>query len=104
ELNFSGRSLAVDGSGNAYLVGATNSTDFPTVNAIQSTYGGGETDAFVTKLSADGSSLVFSTYLGGSGTGRLFREVAFGVAVDASGNAYVTGGTDSSNFPILNAI
>ena len=80
-----GSGIAVDSSGNAYVIGATYSTNFPTMNPLQPAYGGDE-DAFVTKLNASGSALVYSTYLGGSGP-----DVRRGIAVDSSGNAYVTG-------------
>ncbi len=86
--------IAVDPSGNAYVAGLTFSTNFPTSNAFQSSYGGGTYDGFVTKLSADGSTLLYSTYLGGSG-----EDIAYAIAVDSSGDAYVTGGTKSTNFP-----
>jgi hypothetical protein len=89
-----GVGIALDASGNAYLTGITGSSDFPTTSgAFQTTYGGG-TDAFVSKLNSTGSSLRYSTYLGGSDydTGR-------GIALDASGNAYVTGDTSSNGFP-----
>jgi uncharacterized repeat protein (TIGR01451 family) len=85
--------IAVDRSGNAYLTGQTDSTDFPTVNAVQAAYAG-EQDSFVSKLSADGSALLYSTYLGGSG-----NDEAYGIAVDGSDSAYVIGRTDSTNFP-----
>ena len=90
-----GDGITVDSSGNAYLSGDTISTDFPTANPLQPALGGGEIygDAFVTKLNASGSALVYSTYLGGSGD-----EIGNGIAVDASGNAYVAGAT-SGNFP-----
>jgi hypothetical protein len=94
--NFGG-GIAIDGSGNAYVVGWTRSTDFPTTpGALQTKYGGGASDAFVSKLNADGSALLYSTYLGGSGSeeGNWFS-----IAVDASGNSYVTGDTGSSDFP-----
>ncbi len=96
----SGASIAVDADGNAYVTGATNSTNFPTTpDASQATYAGGYDvytffDAFVTKLDPTGSVLVYSTYLGGSKVER-----GFGIAVDGSGNAYVTGSTNSGNFP-----
>lgn len=93
-----GHGIAVDGSGNAYIVGSTNSTNYPTAGAYQSTYGGGTRDAIVTKLSSSGSTLVYSTYLGGSDF-----EYASGVAIDGSGNAYVTGRTFSTNFPTAGA-
>jgi hypothetical protein len=91
-------SAAVDTSGNAYITGYTGSSNFPTTpGAFQTTFGGGgpDGDAFVSELNAAGSALVFSTYLGGSGD-----DTGHGITVDASGSAYVTGGTDSSNFPI----
>jgi hypothetical protein len=90
-----GEGLAVDGTGSAYVTGKTYSTDFPTLNPYQTDQGG--SDAFVTKLSPSGSSLVYSTYLGGSGD-----ESARDVAADSSGNAYVTGESDSSDFPTVN--
>jgi CSLREA domain-containing protein len=89
--------IAVDATGNAYLMGDTSSTDFPVQGAFQAAFGGGLTDAFVAKLSPTGSALVYSTYLGGSGA-----EFGSGVALDAAGNAYVTGETDSTNFPVQN--
>jgi hypothetical protein len=91
-----GRGIAADSSGNAYVAGATASTNFPTSNAIQAA-NGGSNDAFMTKLSANGSSLLYSTYLGGNG-----GDQAQGVAVDGSGNAYVVGFTGSTNFPTAN--
>ncbi len=89
--------IAVDKSGNAYVTGSTSSSNFPTtVGAFQPVYGGGPSDAFVTKLDAAGAALVYSTYLGGSGDDFRFGG---GIAVDTSGNAYVTGSTNSSDFP-----
>jgi hypothetical protein len=93
-----GRSIAVDGAGNAYVTGTTASTNFPTANPLQASNGGGA-DAFVTKINAAGSTLVYSTYLGGSG-----QDGGNGIAVDGSGNAYVTGTTSSTNFPTKNAL
>ena len=90
--------IAVDSAGNAYLAGFTQSTNFPTANAFQSTGGGDFGDAFVTKLNATGSALVYSTYLGGSSS-----ENVGGIAVNSSGEAYVAGLTGSANFPIANA-
>jgi hypothetical protein len=88
--------IAVDGSGEACVTGTTSSTDFPTENAEQENYGGGDGDAFVTKLAADGTALVYSTYLGGGGS-----DNGYALALDASGSAYVAGGTFSTNFPIV---
>lgn len=89
-----GRGIAVDSSGNAYIVGTSYLCDFPTtVGAFQASCGG-DGDAFVIKLNAAGTVLVYSTYLGGSE-----NDGGHGIAVDASGNAYVTGSTYSTNFP-----
>lgn len=95
--NDTGNGIAVDASSNAYITGITTSTNYPTANAFQPTGGadlGG--DAFVTKLNSVGSSLVYSTYLGGSST-----DTGRSIAVDTTGNAYVTGSTFSTDFPIL---
>ena len=94
-----GRGIAVDGDGNAYVTGVTDSADFPTTaGAYQATYGGTQAgsggDAFVTKLDPAGSALVYSTYLGGNGS-----DWGNGIAVDAAGNAYVTGTTSWITFP-----
>jgi len=89
--------IAVDNAGSAYLTGRTTSTDFPTVAPIQATFGGGTSDAFVSKLAADGGSLVYSTYLGGSADEDSAGKT--GISVDSSGNAYVVGDTLSTNFP-----
>ena len=91
--------IAVDGSGQAYVVGRTNSTTFPTKNPYQGSTGGGPQDAFVTKFSALGNELVYSTYLGGSA-----NDIATAIAVDSSGNAYVTGSTLSTNYPTKNPV
>ena len=89
-----GNGIAVDTSGNAYVTGYTSSSDFPTTpGAFQTTYT--YVDAFVTKLNATGTGLLYSTYLGGSG-----GDLGWGIAVDTSGNAYVTGQAQSStDFP-----
>jgi hypothetical protein len=95
-----GQSIAVDSSGNAYVAGITVSHDFPTVNPFQpSSHTNGST-AFVAKLNSTGSALVYSTYLGGSGG----ADWGLGIAVDSSGNAYVTGFTTSADFPTMNPI
>ena len=95
-----GSGVAVDGLGNAYVTGYTSSANFPTTaGAFQTTYtGGGNYIAFVTKLNATGSALVYSTFLGGSNVAGV-QPGANGIAVDSSGNAYVTGGTGSTDFP-----
>ena len=94
-----GLGIAIDNTGNAYVIGVTNSTSFPTQNAFQSTYGGGLRDAFVTKLNPTGSALVYSTYLGGSDQETTLDNYGAGIAVDSAGNAYVASATRSSNFP-----
>ncbi|MEM8530940.1 MAG: SBBP repeat-containing protein [Chloroflexota bacterium] len=85
--------VAVGGDGTAYVTGQTSSDEFPRVNAYDSTYNGGD-DAFVTVVSADGSTLLYSTYLGGDE-----NETGFGIAVDANDTVYVTGRTVSIDFP-----
>ena len=93
-----GNDIAVDGSGNAYVVGTTYSPNFPVQNAYQSTKpGGASADVYLTKFNPAGNTLAYSTYLGGTGT-----DDGLGIAVDGNSNAYVTGYTQSSNFPILN--
>jgi len=87
--------IAIDSSGNAYVTGRTGSSNYPvTTGAYDTTHGGGWCDVFVTKLNATGTGLLYSTYLGSSS----FEE-GFDIAVDSSGNAYITGDTTSSSFP-----
>ncbi|MEA2203887.1 MAG: hypothetical protein QOE77_663 [Blastocatellia bacterium] len=95
-----GFSIKTDSTGAAYITGQTRATNFPTANAIQATFGGGspDGDAFVTKLNAAGTALVYSTYLGGSD-----NDIGNEIAVDSSGSAHVTGVARSSNFPTANA-
>jgi hypothetical protein len=93
--------LAIDSSGSAYVTGYTDSTDFPVKNPFQENllidqWGYGQ-DAYITKLSPDGGSLVYSTYLGGTQW-----ESGESIAVDSSGSAYITGYTDSMDFPLEN--
>jgi Beta-propeller repeat len=100
EVDF-GKGIAVDASGNAYIVGDTRSSDFPAANAIQPTFTGFHHTVFVTKINASGSALVYSTYLGGSlpNSEGFISDSPGGIAVDASGNAYVAGSTASPDFP-----
>jgi hypothetical protein len=90
-----GTGIALDAAGNAYVAGFTTSTDFPTTAGAFDTTANGATDAFVTKLNTTGSALLYSTYLGGTSADQSL----FGVAVDAAGDAYLTGFTQSANFP-----
>jgi hypothetical protein len=94
------RGIAVDGAGNAYVTGETESLDFPTRNPLQSRCvvndrGGCSGEAFITKFSVDGSTVLYSTYLGGSG-----GDSGAAIAIDAAGNAYVAGLTASLDFPL----
>ena len=97
EENQDSGALAVDAQGQVSLTGWTNSTDFPTAHAFQPDNAGGW-DAFLTKLHADGDTLLYSTYLGSYGD-----EAAHSLALDNAGNAVVTGWTRSDNFPLVNA-
>ncbi|HWQ32378.1 MAG TPA: FG-GAP-like repeat-containing protein [Blastocatellia bacterium] len=96
--NESGTSIAVDAGGSAFVAGVTTSLNFPLLNPLQPAWGGSN-DAFLVKLNPAGSALVWSTYLGGSGT-----DSARALALDGSGNAYLTGDTDSWDFPLRNAM
>jgi hypothetical protein len=96
-----GDGIAVDSAGNAYITGSTTSTNFPTSNALHASCadssGCSAGDAFVTKLNAAGTALVYSTYLGGPGA-----DYGSGIAVDSSGDAYITGST-GGGFPVTNS-
>ncbi len=97
----SGLAIAIDGAGSAYITGSTGSSDFPTTTgAFDTTYNAasGAANAFVTKLSPDGSALAYSTYLGGFNSSGFF-DLGSGIAVDSTGAAYVAGDADSTNFP-----
>jgi cell division septation protein DedD len=98
------RGIALDSSGNAYITGWTvcRSTvcTFPTVNAFQPNYAGGNNDAFVTKIDSSGSKLVYSTYLGGGKIINGTEDWGEAIAVDNTGSAYVTGYTYSPDFPV----
>ena len=97
--------IAVDGSGQAHVVGITLSPDFPTANAFQPAHGGGFYDVFVTTLNASGSSLVYSTYLGGNNQDGFWQNSGGpAVAIGPSGDAFVTGATISNNFPTRDAV
>ena len=100
-----GRGIALDSSGNAYVMGGTDSSNFPTVIPFQPANAGG-IDVFVTKVSSDGSAFVYSSYLGGSGADFTMSQFGShgGIAVDASGNAYVGGETQSTDFPTADAL
>ncbi|WP_295687036.1 SBBP repeat-containing protein [uncultured Nevskia sp.] len=102
------QALAVDAAGDVYVAGYTSSTDFPTFNPLQAhnAASDGQASAFVSKLKSDGSAFLYSTYLGGDtslGGGTYGNDIAYAIAVDGAGNAYVAGETDSSNFPVRNA-
>ena len=86
--------VAIDSAGNCYVTGFTSSTNFPTKNPYQKKSGGG-IDTFVTKMNPTGTALVYSTYVGGSGT-----EYPFAIGVNSTGAAYEVGNTGSANFPV----
>jgi len=93
-----GWSIAADEAGNAFVVGMTASTNFPSIQPVQIA-SGGATDAFVVKISSDGSALEYATYLGGSSA-----DEARAVALDLEGNAYVVGYTSSTNFAVTPSV
>ncbi|MCP4632254.1 MAG: hypothetical protein GY855_04955, partial [candidate division Zixibacteria bacterium] len=88
--------ISIDAGGSAYITGYTISSDFPTINAYSTSYGGGK-DIFVTKFSVSGNSLDYSTFLGG--TGDDYGEA---IVVDATGSSFVTGKVSSVDFPTIN--
>ncbi len=92
-----GYALVLDSANDVYVAGSTGSSDFPVVNAYQSTYPG-SFNAFLTKISSDGSSLLYSTYLGGNGS-----DVPSSVQIDSLSDVLVAGTTSSTNFPVVNA-
>ncbi len=98
------RGIALDVSGNAYITGwtvcRTAICTFPTINAFQPNFAGGNNDAFVTKIDSSGSFLVYSTYLGGGKVINGTEDWGEAIAVDSSGSAYVTGYTYSPDFPV----
>ena len=91
--------IAIDSGPNIFVAGGTSSTNFPVVAALQPANGGNQ-DVFVTKIKATGAAIVYSTYLGGTGGSLSAPEQANGIVADASGNAYITGVTNSTNFPV----
>ena len=95
-----GNAIVLDSTGAAYITGMTDSMDFPTVNPLQPSFGGAGGfgyNVFISKISPDGSGLVYSTYLGGSGI-----DVPYGIQLDSSNNGFVYGSTSSTNFPTVN--
>jgi hypothetical protein len=96
-----GRAIALDAQGNIYVTGITYAADFPTVNAADPSFSGpsNKADAWVTKLSANGQTILYATYLGGTDD-----DQAQDIVADGSGNAYVTGYTRSSDFPVASAL
>jgi len=93
-----GSGIAVDSSGDAYVTGYAEATNFPITSGAYQTVKSGGSDDFITKLNPSGSGLVYSTFLGGSGV-----DNGNGIALDSSGNAYIIGTTQSTNFPMVNA-
>jgi hypothetical protein len=94
----SANSVAVDKFGQAYVAGSTISANFPTLNAYQPKFGGGNHDAFMVKLHPTGSTAIYSTYIGGPN-----GDFSYGSGVDELGNGYISGETESPSFPTYNA-
>lgn len=94
----SGQGIAVNTSGNAFVVGQTDAKDFPTTAGSAQPVPAGAADAFVAQFSSSGSHLNFSTFLGGTGA-----DGGTGIALDSAGNVFITGRTQSTNFPVKNA-
>ncbi|GAB4315467.1 MAG: hypothetical protein Kow0019_15620 [Methanobacteriaceae archaeon] len=90
-----GTGIAIDNTGNAYITGGTDSTDFPVTPDAYQASNAGISDAFITKINSTGTTLLYSTYLGGTE-----YDYGTGIAIDNIGNAYITGGTDSTDFPV----
>src|SRR5205814_1326603 len=90
-----GNGITVGPDGTAYAAGETGSDDFPTTpGAFDQTFNGGNFDVFLTHVNAAGTALVSSTYVGGR-----TEDIGYAVALDPSGNAYLTGSTNSVNYP-----
>ena len=89
-----GNGIAIDSTGNAYVTGLTSSPAYPTTPGAFQTTRAGSQDVFFTKLNAGGSALIYSTYIGGS-----LDDISKGIAIDSTGNAYLTGQTLSTNYP-----
>jgi hypothetical protein len=94
-----GVAITTDGTGTMYVAGLTNSVDFPLVTPLQSRFGGGFADAFLAKLNAEGTALLYSTYLGGSAS-----DEPSGMTVGPAGEIYIVGGTFSNDFPVVAAL
>jgi hypothetical protein len=97
-----GAAIAVSAGGEACITGSTWSPDFPVANASQASLAGGQ-DAFIARFSAGANSLIFSSFLGGSGGALGYPEAGQGIALDPQGNVYIAGVTSSSDFPLLRA-
>ncbi|MFB3895066.1 MAG: SBBP repeat-containing protein [bacterium] len=90
-----GHAITVDNSGNAYIIGYTDSSDFPTTPGAYSGTYNGDTDGFIIKINATGTALVYSTYIGGGSV-----DIPYGITIDNLGNTYITGFTNSADYPI----